>query len=59
MDDLDHWHCWRATLKEYFPAEFETYAEPLAGSAAFLFRIAPSKAKISDINPDLYDFCRL
>lgn len=44
------------TLKEYFPEEFETYAEPFAGSAAFLFRMGPSKAKISDINADLYDF---
>ena len=44
------------TLKEYFPNKFETYAEPFAGSAAFLFRIGPPKAKISDINADLYDF---
>jgi DNA adenine methylase len=46
------------TLKEYFPARFETYAEPFAGSAAFLFRIGPPKAKINDINSDLYDFYR-
>jgi DNA adenine methylase len=44
------------TLKEYFPDQFETYAEPFAGSAAFLFRMGPPKAKISDINADLYDF---
>jgi DNA adenine methylase len=46
------------SFKEYFPAHFETYAEPFAGSAAFLFRIGPRKAKISDINADLFDFYR-
>src|ERR1041385_6324787 len=44
------------SFKEYFPDDFETYAEPFAGSAAFLFRIGPRKAKISDINTDLFDF---
>lgn len=40
----------------YFPSSFNTYIEPFAGSASFLFRMGPSKAKINDINSDLYDF---
>lgn len=45
-------------LKDFFPKSFAEYAEPFAGSAAFLFRLQPSAAKINDINPDLCNFYR-
>jgi DNA adenine methylase len=45
-------------LKHLFPRSFETYIEPFAGSASFLFRLSPRRAKINDINADLYDFYR-
>ena len=43
-------------MKRYFPESFDTYVEPFAGSASFLFRIQPSRAKINDVNPHLCDF---
>lgn len=45
-------------ISAYFPTDFDTYVEPFAGSASFLFRIMPASAKINDINSNLYDFYR-
>ena len=45
-------------LKEFFPASFNEYVEPFAGSAAFLFRLQPNSAKINDVNLDLCSFYR-
>src|SRR5207245_1366790 len=45
-------------LKEFVPTSFSGYAEPFAGSAAFLFRIRPKAGKINDINSDLCSFYR-
>ena len=43
-------------LKGFFPATFDTYVEPFAGSASFLFNIRPKKARLNDINVNLFDF---
>jgi DNA adenine methylase len=44
--------------EKFFPRAFDTYVEPFAGSASFLFRLRPEKSKINDINSDLCDFYR-
>lgn len=41
------------------PAQFHTYREPFAGSAALFFALAPSRAVLSDINPELITFMRV
>lgn len=40
------------------PKSFNTYFEPFLGGGALFFYLEPSKAYISDINPDLIDFYR-
>jgi DNA adenine methylase len=43
-------------FRTLFPTSFDSYVEPFAGSAAFVFRLRPHKSKINDINSDLCDF---
>src|SRR5262249_18999903 len=45
-------------LRRLFPVSFNSYAEPFAGSAAFLFRLRPTTSKLNDVNQDLCDFYR-
>lgn len=40
-------------LRSLAPSKFERYVEPFAGSARFLFDLAPKSAVIGDINRDL------
>lgn len=40
-------------LRALAPSSFERYVEPFAGSACFLFDLAPKSAVIGDINRDL------
>jgi DNA adenine methylase len=46
------------SLKKIFPASFNTYAEPFAGSAAFFFRLKPQAARLNDINKNVVHFYR-
>lgn len=45
-----------AEISKFFPASFEVYVEPFAGSAAFLFRLGSCSAKINDLNRDVIEF---
>jgi DNA adenine methylase len=40
-------------LKTRFPVKFEQYHEPFLGGGALFFYLMPTKAYLSDINPDL------
>ena len=40
-------------LKEYLPANFNTYFEPFVGGGALLFDLHPNRAVINDMNSDL------
>lgn len=40
-------------LKEYVPAEYNTYYEPFIGGGALLFELAPKHAIINDLNKEL------
>jgi DNA adenine methylase len=41
------------------PANWSRYIEPMAGSAALFFDLAPEKAILADLNPDLMNFYRV
>lgn len=41
------------------PRAWENYVEPMAGGAALFFYLAPQKALLADINPDLINFYRV
>ena len=40
-------------LLQIFPTEFDWYIEPFAGGASAFFGLAPSRAILADLNPDL------
>jgi DNA adenine methylase len=46
-------------LTALLPARWGTYVEPMAGSAALFFHLAPRKAVLADVNPDLMDFYKM
>jgi len=46
-------------LAKLLPAGWQNYVEPMAGSAAMFFYLAPRKAVLADINPDLINFFRV
>jgi len=46
-------------LTALLPARWGTYVEPMAGSAALFFHLAPRKAVLADVNPDLMDFYKI
>jgi DNA adenine methylase len=46
-------------LVKLLPTEWNTYAEPMAGSAALFFYLAPEKAVLADVNPELINFYRV
>jgi len=41
------------------PPTWNNYVEPLVGSAALFFHLAPKKAILADLNPDLMNFYRV
>jgi len=43
-------------LAKMLPPRWNTYVEPMAGSAALFFYLAPKKAVLADINPELMNF---
>lgn len=43
-------------IMKHVPETIDTYLEPFAGGAALLFHLAPQKAVINDIHPDLINF---
>jgi DNA adenine methylase len=47
-----------SSLKHYFPCHYKCYVEPFAGSAAFFFRMGPSRARLNDINKNVIEFYR-
>ncbi|MBD2103544.1 DNA adenine methylase [Leptolyngbya sp. FACHB-261] len=42
-----------AQYQPYLPSEFKTYFEPFLGGAAVFFHLAPARAVLTDINPEL------
>jgi DNA adenine methylase len=45
-------------ISERFPAQYERYFEPFAGSAALFFSLQPQDATLADVNADLIDVYR-
>ena len=45
-------------LQARMPAKFDRYYEAFAGGAALFFRVAPTRAVLSDSNPDLVNLYR-
>jgi DNA adenine methylase len=43
-------------LKQQIPERYDTYIEPFVGGGALYFHLAPKKAVINDIHPELIDF---
>lgn len=46
------------SFRRFFPQSYKNYAEPFAGSAAFLFGIGARASKLNDLNSDVIDFYR-
>ena len=46
-------------LVAHLPQDYGTYHEPFAGGAALFFEIAPEKATLSDVNPELMNTYRV
>ena len=42
-------------IRKHYPADYNTYYEPMVGGGAVLFDLTPKKAVISDVNPDLIE----
>jgi DNA adenine methylase len=47
------------SLKALLPKDYESYVEPMAGSAALFFAVCPKKAVLSDLNADLINYYRV
>jgi len=43
-------------LRQFLPAKYGSYYEPMVGSGALFFSIAPEQAYLADINPELMNF---
>ena len=43
-------------LEKLMPSSWNNYVEPMAGSAALFFHVAPRKAILGDLNPELINF---
>lgn len=46
------------TIARYLPKDIERYVEPMIGGGALFFALAPHRALIADVNPELINFYR-
>jgi DNA adenine methylase len=46
-------------LRDFLPATFGTYFEPMLGAGALLFGVHPKRAVLADVNPELINFYRV
>jgi DNA adenine methylase len=46
-------------LRDFLPATFGTYFEPMLGAGALFFGVGPKRAVLADVNPELINFYRV